>query len=163
LILCAVALLHTGAHASQSFVNYPNWHLIDARSFRAYHWGISVRAAVFLAAPRVLEVVIGLVVLRFRPSAVELWVVLLGVGLGLGALLSTLWISRPIHAQLDIQSNAPELLSRLIITDWIRSALEFARAALYLFGLSRLMNLSEHSARTHDRAPINSLKEVHMR
>jgi len=34
LLLCAIARLHTGAHISQSFVNYPNWHLIDARSSR---------------------------------------------------------------------------------------------------------------------------------
>ena len=38
LSLCAIALLITGAHICQSFVNYPNWHLIDARSFPAYHW-----------------------------------------------------------------------------------------------------------------------------
>ena len=44
LVLCVVALLATGAHISQSFVNYPNWHLIDARSFPAYHWGITIRA-----------------------------------------------------------------------------------------------------------------------
>ena len=66
LALCAVALLQTGAHISQSFVNDPTWHLIDARSFPAYHWAITLRAGVFLLAPRVLEILIGLIVLRFR-------------------------------------------------------------------------------------------------
>lgn len=140
LALCAVALLHTGANISQSFVNYPTWHLIAPGSFPAYHWAITIRAGVFLLAPRVVEVMIGLIVLRFRPKAVDRWVILLGIVLVVGGLLSTALISRPIHAQLDIQGNTPELLSRLIAMDWIRNSLEFARAALYLWALTRLTN-----------------------
>jgi hypothetical protein len=68
---------------------------------------------------------------------------LVGISLALGALLSTVLISRPIHAQLDIQGNTPELLSRLMITDWIRNSLEFIRAALYLWALSRLIKFGE--------------------
>ena len=140
LVLCVVALLQTGAHISQSFVNYPNWHLIDAQSFPAYHWGITIRAGIFALAPRLVEIVIGLIVLRFRPNAIDRRVLLLGVGLALCALLSTVLISRPIHRQLDIQSNTPELLSRLMATDWIRNLLEFSRAALYVWAQSRLIN-----------------------
>lgn len=140
LVLCAVALLHTGANISQSYVNYPTWHLISSESFPAYHWAITLRAGPFLLAPRIVEIIIGLFVLRFRPKAVERWVVLLGIAMAFGGLLSTALISRPIHAQLDIQSNTSELLSRLMATDWIRNLLEFSRAALYLWALSRLIN-----------------------
>ena len=150
LLLCAIALLHTGAHVCQSFVNYPNWHLIDPRSFPAYHWGITIRAGIFLLLPRLVEIVMALIVLRFRPSAISKRVILLGVSLAIGALLSTVLISRPIHRQLDVQSNAPELLTRLMATDWIRNSLEFARTALYLWGLSRLVNLSERNEE-HER------------
>jgi hypothetical protein len=139
LILCVVALLHTGVHISQSFVNYPNWHLIDARSFPAYHWGITIRAAIFGLAPRLVEIVIGLIVLRFRPNVIDRWIVLLGVALAFGALLSTVLISRPRHRELDIQSNTPELLSSLMATDWIRNLLEFARSAIYVLGQRRLI------------------------
>ena len=128
--------------------------MIDAGSFPAYHWAITIRAGVFLLAPRVVEIVIGLIVLRFRPNAIERWVVLLGIGLALVALPSTGLIQRPIHAQLDIQGNTPELLSRLMATDWIRNSLEFARAALYLWALSRLINLGEHLARANDRSSL---------
>ena len=143
LVLCVVAFLQTGAHISQSYVNYPNWHLIDARSFPAYHWGITMRAGLFLAAPRLVEIVIGLIVLRFRPNAIGRWVVLLGVGLALCALLSTVLISRPIHRQLEIQSNTPELLSRLMATDWIRNLLQFSRATLYVWAQWRLIKHRE--------------------
>ena len=139
LLLCSVALLQTGAHMSQSFVNYPAWHLIDSESFPAYHWAISIRAGAFLLVPRIVEILIGLTVLRFRPQAIGRWVLLLGIGLALGAMLSTVLIQRPIHRQLDIESNTPVLLSRLMVTDWIRNSLEFARVALYLGGLSKLI------------------------
>jgi hypothetical protein len=59
LVLCAVALLDTGAHITQSFVNYPTWHLIDAGSFPAYHRAITTRAVVFLLVPQVVEMLAG--------------------------------------------------------------------------------------------------------
>lgn len=149
LLLCAVALLQTGAHMSQSFVNYPAWHLIDSESFPAYHWAISIRAGAFLLVPRIVEILIGLTVLRYRPQAIGRWVLLLGIGSALGALLSTVLIQRPIHRQLDIESNTPELLSRLMLTDWIRHSVQFARVALYLWGLSQLIALQ---APEHERA-----------
>ena len=146
LVLCAIALLQTGAHISQSFVNYPTWYLIEAESFKPYHWAITIRAGVFLLAPRVLEIVLGLIVLRFRPAAINRWVIMLGIALAVGALVSTVLLSRPVHAQLDVQSNTPELLARLMATDWIRNALEWLRAALYLWVLSRLIGFKERLA-----------------
>ena len=140
LALCTVALLHTGANISQSYVNYPGWYVLDVQSFKAYHWPMSIRAAIFLMAPRVLELILALVVLRFRPLGVERWVIVAGIALAAGGILSTALISRPIHAQLDIQGNTPELVSRLMATDWIRNVLEWLRAVLYIWVLSRLMS-----------------------
>jgi hypothetical protein len=153
LVLCTVALLDTGAHITQSFVNYPTWHLIDAGSFPAYHRAITIRAVVFLLVPRVVEIMIGLIVLRFRPKAVERWVVVLGIALALGALLSTALIQYPIHAQLEIQGNTLALLSRLMATDWIRNLPEFARSALYVWALSGVVNFSEHTERAATPVP----------
>jgi len=142
LSLCAVALLHTGANISQSYVNYPGWYVLDEQSFKAYHLPMSIRAAIFLMAPRVVEFILALVVLRFRPRAVQRWIIVAGILLAAGGIMSTLLISRPIHAQLDIQGNTPELVGRLMATDWIRNVLEWIRAALYLWALSRLINPS---------------------
>ena len=154
LVLCAVALLDTGAHITQSFVNYPTWHLIDAGSFPAYHEAITIRAVVFLLVPRVVEIGIGVIVLLFRPKAVERWIVVLGIGLALGAFLSTAFIQYPIHTQLEIQGNTPELLSRLMATDWIRNLPEFARSVLYVWALTQVVNLSERSERAVSPAPL---------
>lgn len=147
LALCVLALLHTGANISQSYVNYPGWYVLEEQSFKAYHWPMSVRAAIFLMAPRVVEVILALVVLRLRPRAVERWTILAGIVLATGGIVSTLLISRPIHAQLDIQGNKPELVSRLLATDWIRNVLEWSRAALYVWSLSRLINPSARVSR----------------
>ena len=54
LVLCAIALLHTGANICQSYVNYPGWYVLDQQSFKAYHLPMSIRAAIFLMAPRVI-------------------------------------------------------------------------------------------------------------
>ena len=139
LALCVIALLHTGAHVSQAFVNYPAWHLIEAESFKPYHWAITLRAGLFLALPRLVELALGLIVLRFRPAAIAPWVIPVGLALAFGALLSTMFLSRPVHAQLDIQGNTPELLARLMTTDWVRNALEWLRTALYVWALAGLM------------------------
>jgi hypothetical protein len=146
LALGALALLQTGGHINQSYVNYPTWHLIEAESFKPYHWAITIRSGVFALAPRVLEIILGLVVLRFRPRAVKRWVILVGVGLSVGALLTTVLLSRPVHRELDIQSNTPELLASLMATDWIRIPLEVARAALYVWALSRIITFNERVA-----------------
>ena len=143
LALCALALLQTGAHISQSYVNYPTWHFIEAASFKPYHWAITIRSIIFLLAPRVVEIVLGLVVLRFCPSVIDRRVILAGVGLAVGAFLATAFLSQPVHAQLDIQSNTPELLASLMATDWIRIPLEIARAVLYVWALSRIIKLNE--------------------
>jgi hypothetical protein len=143
LALCALALLQTGGHLNQSYVNYPSWHLIEAESFKPYHWAITIRSGVFALTPRFVEIILGLIVLRFRPRAVNRWVILVGVGLAVGALLTTALLSRPVHRALDIQGNTPELLASLMATDWIRIPLEVARAALYVWALSRTVKLSE--------------------
>jgi hypothetical protein len=48
-------------------------------------------------------------------------------------------LSWPVHAQLDSQGNTPELLARLMATDWVRSAPEWLRTAIYVWALSGLI------------------------
>ena len=56
--------------------------------------------------------------------------------------MCTMLLQRPLHDQLDIQGNVPELLARLMATDWIRNSFEFARAALYVWALSKMVNVA---------------------
>jgi len=138
-ILFAVVFFQTGAHISQSFVNYPAWQFIDRDSFPAYHRVMTVGAIRFLLVPRVVELLLAVVVLLFPPRTIRRWMLVLGIGLALGGLLSTAFVQRPIHVQLETIGNTPELLSRLRTTDWVRHALEILRAALYVWMLSLLV------------------------
>ena len=138
--LFAVVLFQTGAHTSQSFVNYPAWEFIDRSSFPAYHRVMTAGAFLFLMVPRLVEIALAIVALGFRPAAIGRWMFVLGIGLALGALLCTAFVQRPIHVQLETMGNTPELLSQLRTTDWIRLVLEILRAALYLCMLSLVVN-----------------------
>jgi len=74
LALCALVLLHTGVHLSQSFINYPGWYVLEAESFKAYHYPMSIRAGILGGAPRLFELVLALVLLRFPSRAVPRWI-----------------------------------------------------------------------------------------
>ncbi len=67
---------------------------------------------------------------------IKRWMLVLAIALALCAFLSTVFIQRPIHAQLDTIGNTPELLSRLRATNWLRLTPEWLRAALYLWMMS---------------------------
>lgn len=139
-LLLAVALMQTGAHISQSFVNYPAWQFIGRDSFQAYHRAMTVGAFGFLLVPRVVELALAIVVLLFPPRAIRRSLLVLAIGLTLGGLISTVLVQRPIHVQLETIGNTPELLSRLRSTDWIRHVLQMSRAALYLWMLWLVVN-----------------------
>jgi hypothetical protein len=147
-VLCAVVWFQTGAHISQSFVNYPAWRFIDSASFPDYHRVMTVGAIRYLLVPRVVELVLTIVVLRFRPATIAPWMLVLGIGLTLGGLLTTSFVQYPIHAQLETIGNTPELLSRLRTTDWIRHAQEIPKAALYLWMLSLIVTSGTSSTRS---------------
>jgi hypothetical protein len=139
IVLCAVVFLQTGAHISQSFVNYPAWQFIDLDSFPAYHRVMAHRAALFLFVPRVVELMVSMVALRFCPAAISRWMLVIAILLALGGLLSTAFVQRPIHVQLETIGNTPELLAGLRTTDWIRHGFGMLRAALYLWMLAQLV------------------------
>lgn len=140
MILFAIVFFQTGAHVSQAFVNYPAWPLIERASFPAYHRVMTSGALRFLFFPRVVEVVLAVVVLVFPPRPIRRWLLGVAILLAVVGLMSTLFIQRPIHVQLETMGNTPELLSRLRRTDWIRHVAESVRAALYLWMACLLVN-----------------------
>ena len=143
LLLFAVVFFQTGAHISQSFVNYPAWGFISMDSFPAYH-RVMTRGAFLLLFPRVVELVLAIAVLCFCPAVIKRWTLVLAIALALGAFLSTVFIQRLIHVQLDTIGNTPELLSRLRATNWLRLTPEWLRAALYLWMMSLVVRPQAH-------------------
>ncbi len=149
LVLLVVVFFQTGAHASQAFVNYPAWKYISAESFPAYH-RVMTSGAALLAVSRVIELVLAIAALRYRPTVIKRWMLVLAIALTLCALLSTVLIQRPIHRQLDIVGNAPELLGRLQGTNWLRLVPEWIRAGLYFWMMSLLLRSPFHEGPTSE-------------
>ena len=147
LLLFAVAFFQTGVHASQAFINYPAWRFISAESFPAYHHDMTPRAGRWGLLPRLVELLLGVAVLRFRPAPLRRGPILFALVLALVALISTIAIQRPIHAQLESLGNRPELLARLQETNWLRLLPEWTRAALYLWMASVLTLVTPHVVR----------------
>lgn len=138
LSLFVVVFYHTGAHISQSFVNYPAWGFISIDSFPAYHERMKIGAGLLLI-PRVIELILAIGVLCFCPAVIKRWMLVLCIALALSSLLSTIFIQYPIHQQLELVGNTPELLSRLRFTNWFRLTPEWLRAALYVWMMSLLL------------------------
>lgn len=147
LLLFAVAFFQTGVHASQAFINYPAWRFISAESFPAYHQDMAPRAGRWGLLPRLVELLLGVAVLRFRPAPLRRGPILFALVLALVALISTIAIQRPIHVQLESLGNRPELLARLQETNWLRLLPEWTRAALYLWMASVLTLVTPHVIR----------------
>jgi hypothetical protein len=139
LLLFAVVFFQTGVHVSQAFINYPAWGFIGRDSFPEYHRVMTGGARAFGLLPRVVELVLAIAVLYFRPAVIKRWMLVLAIALALCALLSTVFIQRPIHVQLEAVGNTPELLSRLRTTGWLRLIPEWLRAILYLWMMSLLL------------------------
>ena len=144
--LFAVVFYVTGAHASQSFVNYAAWQYIGIDTFAAYHRVMAPRAGTWILLPRLLEIVLALAVLRYRPTPLQRGPLLLAIVLAVVPLVSTVLIQRPIHSELERMGNTPELLARLQATNWLRLVPEWIRAGLYLWMASRLISSSPEGA-----------------
>ena len=146
LFLFAVAFFQTGAHASQAFVNYPAWKYIGIDSFPAYHQVMAPRAGLWILLPRLLELMLGAVVLRYPPTPLKRRALVLTIALALVAVISTIVIQRPIHGQLERLGNTPELLARLQASNWLRLVPEWIRAGLYLWMASLLVSIKPDGA-----------------
>ncbi|HVT43528.1 MAG TPA: hypothetical protein VMT00_03980 [Thermoanaerobaculia bacterium] len=151
LLLFAVALFQTGAHASQAFVNYPAWKYIGIDTFPAYHRVMAPRAGLWILLPRLLELILAAAVLRYRPTPLKRGALVLAIALALVAVISTIVIQRPIHVQLESLGNTPELLARLQATNWLRLVPEWIRAGLYLWMASLLVSVTPEGA--NERRP----------
>jgi hypothetical protein len=141
LLLFTVVFFQTGAHVSQAFVNYPAWQFIGAESFPDYHRVMTSGALRVLLLPRVVELALAIAVLCFPPQIIKRWMLIVAIAFALCAFLSTVFIQLPIHRQLGVLGNTPELLAQLRATDWIRQISELIRAALYFWMMSLVVRL----------------------
>ena len=136
IMLFALVFYVVGAGFIQSFVNYPTWKLIGADEFIRYHNGMSPLIIKFMVLPWLVEILLTVGLLWLRPHIIPRWAVGLALIFHLIAFISTIMIQIPIQMQLGESGLSPDLIDRLLVTDWIRLVPGILRALLYLWMMS---------------------------
>ena len=135
-LLIAVVMLNAyslGADCVERFVNYGSWHALSEADFASYHRSQQPAILAFVVAPLGISFLLQLALLwkhSFPIRTGAIWVMILSSLVGA---VSTALLQIPIHRQLD-HGFSPELVSRLMRTDWIRKAADVTRtiASVYL-------------------------------
>ncbi|NND03118.1 MAG: hypothetical protein HKN91_10050 [Acidimicrobiia bacterium] len=110
---------------------YPAFRYVPEADFIEFEAAHTRRMGLVLAVPAPLEVITGAWLVWERPSDVGLWLVLIA-----GAVLAAAWVltalvQARIHGRLSKEHDA-ELVDRLIVTNWWRTALWTVRGTLVL-------------------------------
>ena len=132
-----------GASFVQSFVTYPAWKTIGAAEFQAYYRGLSSRIVRVMVIPGVVEILLTIVLLRFRPAAVPKWPVVAALVLNLVRFVSTAINQGHVQAQLAGNGLPPSAIDALIRSDYLTQAASLARASLYIWMMSQVVREPE--------------------
>lgn len=102
-------------------VHYPLFERVGTESFSYYEADHTRRMGWLLAGPASLEVLTAAALVWFRPSQVDLWLVVAA-----GAILAGLWVTTalvqvPLHRQLTAAPTATAM-RRLVASNWLRTA-----------------------------------------
>jgi hypothetical protein len=142
LIAFALVFYGNGAAFIESFVNYPSWHLIGSDEFVAYHQFIGPRVVAFLVAPVVLGTVFTVLMLWARPVGVPVWAVWAAIAAQAVVWVSSAAIQVPIQMQLSAHGLSPDLLGRLIETNfWLRRIPYAICAGLFLWMAAKTIDV----------------------
>ncbi len=128
-----------GAALFEGHVNYPTWYFIGAAEFRSYHQEIGKRIIPVLVIPLMAAFIFTLLLLGFRPLPISRRAVSLSVALQFTVILSTVVVFLPIQAQLSQQGLSPELLDRLIATNWLRDIPGLVNGGLYVWMMYQIV------------------------
>ena len=142
-LVIAVVLLNGysfGANWVERFGNYQTWPLIAADVFKAYHRAQQPLIQAFVVAPMAIGFVLQLWLAFRAPFGVDPlvpWVMVVASGAGA---VSTVLLQLPIHAAFNQSGYSPELMQRLLRTDWIRKAADVVRLAATVQLLRQLLS-----------------------
>jgi hypothetical protein len=110
-------------------VHYPLMKKVPAGAFGAFEAEHQRRITYVVGPLMALEGLSVLAVFFFRPSCLSFAIVLAGGLVEAIAIGTTAFVSAPMHGRMAA-SGSPQLLDRLIATNWIRTAAWTIRAAL---------------------------------
>lgn len=127
-----VTLIMVGVMWSVQLTIYPQLRSVSAADFVPYITNHSRRMVAVLAPFAPLELLLALLVFLIRPGGVSA-----AMALASGGLLAVAWVATgvwfaPIHGRLQAGGHDAGLVDRLILSNWIRTALWSIRGVLAL-------------------------------
>ena len=142
-LMIAIVLLNGycfGANWVERFVNYGTWHLIPADAFKAYHRAQQPLIQAFVVAPMAVGFVLQIWLIFRVPWGVDPLVAWVMVVASAAGAVSTVLLQLPIHAAFNRSGYLPELMQRLLRTDWIRKAADAVRLAATVYLAHQLLS-----------------------
>lgn len=132
IITFALTFYALGASVIDNHVIYQTFPVVGENEFVAFRAVFTPRIVALLVVPLIFRFLFSVLLLRYRPAAIRLWHVLLFLFLQVVGWISTFAVQLPIQFELDKGKNS-ELIQNLIDSIWLRSATNFACAALMLW------------------------------
>jgi hypothetical protein len=140
-----IFLLHTASTGMMvgiiwfvQLVHYPLFARAGADGFGWYAAAHARWTGWVVAPPMLVELVTGFLLLGWRPAAIPLLPLLVGIGITLLIWASTLFVQVPLHTALAQGWNSSAHAS-LVRSNWLRTLLWTARGVLVLWLLSLLL------------------------
>lgn len=128
----ALTFYTSGASVIDNYVLYQTFPVVGENEFVAFRAVFTPRIVALLVVPLVLRSVFSVLLLWLRPPAIRPWHVGLFLACQIVGWVSTFAVQLPIQLELDKGKNL-ELIQRLTETIWLRTATNFACAALMLW------------------------------
>lgn len=141
----ALVFYVAGASFIQSFVNYPTWKLIGAGEFQNYHNAMSPPIIKYMIAPWLVEIILTILLLKFRPRMIPQAAIVAALMLNSVALVSTVFIQIPIQNELGENGFSAQAIEKLLATDPIRWLALIFKLGIYLWMMTRFAALSTNS------------------
>ena len=135
----ASTLFMTGVVWIVQTVHYPLFALVGRDGFREYAREHQRRITPVVAVAMPVEAVTAVLLLLATPAGVQKGLLVLGAILLLPIWLSTALLQVPAHRRLSAGFD-DHVASRLVETNWLRTALWSARSALILVVLAQAIN-----------------------
>lgn len=115
-------------------VHYPLFASIDVSTSSDYADRNQQRTPWVVIPPMLIEAVTAAIIAAQPPSGIGRPIAVAGLAMVAALWLSTLLVQMPLHARLK-QGHPPQLVTSLVRTNWIRTALWSARALLAVWML----------------------------
>jgi hypothetical protein len=143
-LVVAVVLLNaycSGANCVERFVNYETWSFIPADAFKKYHRAQQPLIQAFVVAPMAVGFALQVWLVCTVPASIGPRVPWVMVAASAAGAASTVLLQLPIHAVFNRSGYSPELMRRLLRTDWIRKAADAVRLAATVVLLHQLLSV----------------------